>query len=235
MELDKYWSWSETGPWSDLLKQAIDSVAALTEYGRERLSKNFFMREMLYSEVGNLHGVPNIPEDPELALHAGRQLATQVLEPLLEAFGHITIRSAYRSPTLNAFCHELFLGGDATSWCDCNEGAAAHHIWDRRDAEGHLGATATLVIPSYIDHYERTGDYRPLGWWIRDNLPGSPEVLFFRRLGAFNIRWYEGPSTGAIAYSDPPQREQLTARGEPGFEGDHSPSYAAVLSSILKR
>lgn len=217
------------------MNQAIDSVAALTEFGRERLSKNFFMREMLYSEVGNLHGVPNIPENPELALHAGRQLATQVLEPLLEAFGHIAIRSAYRSPTLNAFCNDLYLSGDAASWCDCNDGAAAHHIWDRRDAGGHLGATATLVIPSYIDHHALTGDYRPLGWWIRDNLPGYAEVLFFRRLGAFNIRWYEGPSTGAIAYSDPPDREQLTARGEPGFEGDHSPSYAAVLSSILKR
>ncbi|MGP3713522.1 hypothetical protein ACS5UA_22245 [Brucella sp. RRSP16] len=88
------------------MKSSIDSVAALTDFGRERLSKNFFMREMLYSEVGNLHGVPNIPEQPELALEAGRQLAQRILEPLREAFGHIAIRSAYRSPRLNAFCHD---------------------------------------------------------------------------------------------------------------------------------
>lgn len=216
------------------MKHDINSVAALTKYGRERLSKNFFMREMLYSEVGNLHGVPNIPEDPELALHAGRQLATQILEPLLDAFGHIAIRSAYRSPRLNAFCHSLYRSGDTSSWCDCNKGAAAHHIWDRRDDKGHLGATATLVIPSYIDHYERTGDYHPLGWWIRDNLPGYAEVLFFRQLGAFNIRWYEGPATKAIAYSDPPHREQLTALGATGFEGDHSAAYAEILATKSK-
>lgn len=214
-------------------KNAIDSVSALTEFGRERLSKNFFMREMLYSEVGNLHGVPNIPENPELALKAGRQLATLVLEPLLAAFGHIAIRSAYRSPKLNAFCHELYRAGDSSSWCDCNEGAAAHHIWDRRDSDGYLGATATLVVPSYIEHYERTKDYRPLGWWIRDNLPDYAEVLFFRHLGAFNIRWYEGPTSKRIAFSDPPKREQLTAFGESGFEGDHKALYATPMNSLV--
>lgn len=217
------------------MKRSIDSVAALTAFGRERLSQNFFMREMLYSEVGNLHGVPNIPEDPELALQAGRHLATQVLEPLREAFGHIAIRSAYRSPRLNAFCNELYEAGDTSAWCDCNEAAAAHHIWDRRDADGYLGATATLVVPAYINQYERTGDYRPLGWWIRDNLPGYAEVLFFRNLGAFNIRWYEGPSTKAIGYSHPPARERLTARGEPGFEGDHRAVWSEVLSSITRK
>lgn len=217
------------------MNNGIDSVAALTTFGRERLSDNFFMRDMLYSEVGNLHGVPNIPENPELALLAGRQLATKILEPLTQAFGHIAIRSAYRSPTLNAFCHDLHKSGDVASWCDCNEQAAAHHIWDRRDAQGFLGATATVVVPSYIDHYERTGDYRSLGWWMRDNLPDYADILFFRHLGAFNIRWYEGPPTKQIAFADPPLREPLTAIGAPDFEGDHSSSYAAVIAPLLTR
>lgn len=208
------------------MKRSIDTVAALTAFGRERLSKNLFMRDMLYSEVGNLHGVPNIPEEPELALQAGRQLAEQILEPLREGLGHIAIRSAYRSPRLNTFCHDLYKAGDASAWCDCNEGAAAHHIWDRRDADGYLGATATVVVPAYIDHYERTGDYHALAWWIRDNIPGYAEVLFFRNLAAFNIRWYEGPASKAIGYSDPPIREQLTARDRPGAR--------ETLSSIVK-
>lgn len=37
--------------------QSIQDIAALTELGRQQLSDHFFMREMLYSEVGNLYGV----------------------------------------------------------------------------------------------------------------------------------------------------------------------------------
>jgi hypothetical protein len=133
---------------------AIESVADLTDYGRTRLSKHFFMREMLYSEVSNVHGVPNIPEDPELALTAGRRLCEELLEPLYERFGHVTIRSAYRSPRLNGYCNERFVAGDTACWCTDNEANSARHIWDTRDAAGNLGATATVVIPSYLGHYE---------------------------------------------------------------------------------
>lgn len=176
------------------MQHGIDSVGSLTELGRRRLSHNFFMREMLHSEVSNLYGVPNIPEAPDLAIEAGSRLATEVLEPLHAAFGHISIRSAYRSPTLNAYCHERYKAGDASSWCDCNENAAAHHIWDRLDESGFAGATATVVVPSYLAHYERTRDYRPLAWRIRDVVPGYADILFFEHLCAFNIRWYAGPS-----------------------------------------
>lgn len=207
----------------------ISTVGELNEFGRTRLSKNFFMREMLYSEVSNVHGVPNIPEEPDLAIEVGRKLCEEVLEPLHERFGHVGIRSAYRSPRLNGYCHERFKTGDSACWCTDNEANAARHIWDRRDSAGHLGATATIFIPSYLAHYERTGDYKPLAWWIRDNLSGYAEVFFFRPLCAFNIRWYEGPSEKAITFLDPPVRELLTKRGEANFEGDHSAFYAHIL------
>ncbi|GAB4383776.1 MAG: hypothetical protein Kow0045_06470 [Albidovulum sp.] len=35
-------------------------MVALDELGRIRLSRSFFMREFLHSEVANLHGIPNI-------------------------------------------------------------------------------------------------------------------------------------------------------------------------------
>ena len=210
-------------------KAPIDSVAALTELGRVRLSEHFFMREMLYSEVSNVHGVPNIPEDPELAIEVGRRLCAEVLEPLRRAFGHIGIRSAYRSPRLNGYCHEQFKAGDSACWCTDNDMNAARHIWDRRDADGYLGATATVFVPGYLDHYERSGDFRPLAWWIRDHVPAYAEVFFFRHLCAFNIRWYEGPADQAIWFLDPPVRELLTRRGEPGFEGDHHSRYAGIV------
>lgn len=210
---------------------AISTVEELTDFGRIRLSKNFFMREMLYSEVSNLYGVPNIPEDPELAIELGRKLCGQILEPLHDRFGHVSVRSAYRSPELNKFCNERFVAGDKACWCTANEMNAARHIWDRRDEAGFAGATATIVIPAYLDHYERTGDFRPLAWWIRDNIPAFAEIFFFKKLCAFNIRWYEGPSDQAIWYLDPPTRELLTRQGEPDFDGDHRHLYSNIFPS----
>lgn len=207
----------------------IDSVAALTELGRTRLSEHFFMREMLYSEVGNMYGIPNIPENPELAIEVGRRLAGEILEPLRKAFGHVSIRSAYRSPTLNGFCNERFKAGDTACWCTGNDANAARHIWDLRDTDGYAGATATVVIPGYLAHYDQTGDCRPLAWWIRDHVDAYAEVFFFKPLAAFNIRWYEGPSDKAIWYLDPPVRDLLTRHGEPGFDGNHSAHYAHII------
>lgn len=212
----------------------ISTIKELTELGRHRLSEHFFMRDMLYSEVGNYSGIPNIPVAPELALAAGEKLCQLVLEPLRAAFGHIAIRSAYRSPRLNAHCHQLHKLGVAESWCTCNDDNAARHIWDVRDASGYLGAVATIIVPAYINHYERSGDWQSLGWWIRDNLEHYAEAQFFRRLCAFNIRWFEGPSNKSIGYLDPPTRIILTKTGEPGFEGDHRPFYSHVIGKLLQ-
>ena len=49
-------------------------MRALEELGRVRLSKSFYMRDFLYSEIANFHGIPNIPDDPDLAIAAGRKL-----------------------------------------------------------------------------------------------------------------------------------------------------------------
>ena len=89
-----------------IIKKSPQSVDALENLGRERLSPSFFMRGFLYSEVANHYGLRNVPYDPALALHAGRQLCTELLEPLQQAFGRITIRSGYRSSAVNQRCNE---------------------------------------------------------------------------------------------------------------------------------
>ncbi len=53
------------------------SVKALEELGRVRLSENFFMRDFLYSEIANLYGLPNVPDDPDLAIEAGTALCAE--------------------------------------------------------------------------------------------------------------------------------------------------------------
>ena len=69
--------------------------------GRVRLSDHFFMRDFLYSEISNAYGIPNNPVDKNLAIEAGTNLCRNLLEPLREKFGHLSIRSAYRSPDVN--------------------------------------------------------------------------------------------------------------------------------------
>jgi hypothetical protein len=82
------------------------SVKALENLGRVRLSPSFFMRDFLHSEIANFHGLPNIPDDPDAAIAVGRKLCTELLEPLNATFGRIAIRSAYRSCIINQFGNE---------------------------------------------------------------------------------------------------------------------------------
>jgi hypothetical protein len=46
--------------------QLPQSVEALENLGRVRLSKSFFMRDFLYSEITNFYGKPNMPENPDV-------------------------------------------------------------------------------------------------------------------------------------------------------------------------
>lgn len=59
------------------------TVPSLTDLGRVQLSKSFFMRDMLYSEVAMIHGFNNAPDDPELAIKAGKRLAKSETEQTL--------------------------------------------------------------------------------------------------------------------------------------------------------
>jgi hypothetical protein len=211
-----------------------ETVAELTEFGRVRLSEHFFMREMLYSEVANLYGLPNIPDDPDLAITVGERLCRLILEPLHRAFGHVSVRSAYRSPSVNDYCHQRYKQGDKSCFCSDNGYNQARHIWDQRDAQGFLGATASVVIPAYLDHYQRAQDWQSLGWWIRDNIADYEEVSFMPWLCAFNIRWYEGPRKRTIRYSDGVNRTVLTEDGMANAAGDHRAHYAAALTPILQ-
>ena len=108
--------------------QAPKSMRALEALGRVRLSENFFMRDFLYSEIAAFYGIPNIPDDPELAILAGRKFCEEALEPLREQFGRISIRSAYRSPAVNHFGNVHKLN------CGSNESNFGGHIRDRRTA-----------------------------------------------------------------------------------------------------
>lgn len=164
------------------------TVKALEDLGRVRLSTHFFMRDFLYSEISQIEGIPNIPDFPGRAIEAGKQLCEQLLEPLQDRFGRIVIRSAYRSPAVNAKGAE----NNNQYSCAANEKNYASHIWDYPDAEGYLGATACIVVPALLPWYDQTDDWTPLAWWIHDNLPYASQ-FWFPKLAAFNLRWSANP------------------------------------------
>ena len=195
------------------------SMKALETLGRVRLSEHFFMREMLYSEIANFHGIPNIPDDPDLAVAAGTRLCEELLEPLHATFGRVSIRSAFRSVALNRYGHERRNRGyncGETTW------NFSRHVWDRRDADGFMGATACIVIPWFIPRYEAGTPWQALAWWIHDHLNYSG-MMFFAKYAAFNLHWHENPARRIDSFAPP--RGCLTKPGMANHSGDHSAEY----------
>ena len=165
---------------------------ALDAFGRQRLSKHYFMRDFLYSEIAEVHGIANVPDDAELAIKSGKALCRNLLEPLRHVFGHVTIRSAFRSANVNGFgnCRDMN--------CSSNKASAANHIWDHKDGDGFMGATVCIVIPDFVDWMnEKAGrDWRVLAWFIHDHLPYS-EMVFFVQNAAVNLTWRGDPNDQA--------------------------------------
>jgi hypothetical protein len=190
-------------------------VRSAENFGRIRLSHSFFMRDFLHSEIASIEGMANLPDDPDLAVAAGRGLCEQLLEPLQATFGRVGVRSAYRSSEVNAFGarHRLSCAGNGKN--------LARHIWDRRDARG-MGAVTTVVLPWFVDRLGTGGTWQAMAWWIHDHLPYS-ELQFFPKLGAFNIGWHQAPKR--TIYSFIPPRGFLTRPGMPNHDGDHAALY----------
>lgn len=182
------------------------SMWSLETLGRVRLSKHFYMRDFLHSEIGSFYGIPNIPDDPDLAIENGKQLCEALLDPLQETFGRIAIRSGYRSSKLNKFGNENKLN------CARNDANYGHHIWDRVDEKGP-GAGTSLVIPWFADRYAKGRDWRDLAWWIHDHLPFS-DLCFFPKLCGMNLSWRARPRRTISSYIAP-KGLLLPSRAEP--------------------
>jgi hypothetical protein len=209
------------------------TVKALEELGRVRLSTSFFLREFLYSEISQIAGIPNIPDDPDLAIETGKNLCDKVLEPIQDSLGRIAIRSAYRSCAVNA------KGAENKNQYNCssNEASYASHIWDVRDSDGYMGATACIVVNSFIPFYERTQDWTALAWWIHDHITAYASMVFFPKYAAFNISWHENPGypkfiSSHVANPHTGKKGYLIKQGMDNFEGDHRKYYESFLMDL---
>lgn len=202
--------------------RAPKTVRSAEAFGRVRLSRSFFMRDFLYSEIAAVHGITNLPGDPELAVAAGRCLCENLLEPLQATFGRLAIRSSYRSPAVNAY------GNTHGFNCAANQRNFARHIWDRRSERG-IGAVACIAIPWLVDRMADGTSWQAMAWWIHDHLPYS-ELQFFPKLAAFNIGWHEVPRR--TIYSFIPPRGDPTRPGFTNNEGDHGHLYEEFPSLV---
>lgn len=155
------------------------SMWSLETLGRVRLSRYFYMREFLYSEIANFHQLRNMPVDPDLAIQRGRAFCEGLLDPLEETFGRVAVRSGYRAPEVNRFGNENGLN------CARNDYPLECHIWDLPKVEV---AGASIVIPWFADRYEQGRDWRDMAYWLYDHLPFA-EAWFFPKLCAFNLSW----------------------------------------------
>ncbi len=171
------------------------SMWSLETLGRVRLSRHFFMRDFLYSEISNFHEKQNFPDDPNLAIETGKALCETLLDPLEETFGRIAVRSGYRSASLNRFGNENRLN------CARNDNPLECHIWDRAVGDDRI-AGASIVIPWFADQYEAGRDWRDLAWWMHDHLEYS-EIWFFPKLCAFNLVWRPVPHKRIDSYIAP--------------------------------
>ena len=173
--------------------QSPRSMWSLETFGRVRLSRHFYMRDFLMSEISAFHGIPNVPDNPDLAVKHGERLCQDLLDPLEETFGRVAIRSGYRSDALNTYGNQNKLN------CARSDNPIECHIWDW---DGAPIAGTSLVIPWFADRYDKGRDWRDLAWWIHDHLPYS-EMWFFPKLAAFNLVWRPVPLRTISSYIAP--------------------------------
>ena len=195
----------------------ISSYEALEKLGRVRLSENFYMREFLYSSIGDYFKIPNYPDNPLLAVETGSRLCQDLLEPMKRYFGHVTVRSAFRNCAVNDY------GNKNGHNCSSNESSYANHIWDMKDSNGNKGACATVFLPKFADNMEaNNGSWSDLAWWIHDNLPYHSQY-YFSQQGHLNLGWRENPKKWIKSYVKP--RGILTKKGYENWAADNSETY----------
>lgn len=129
-----------------------------------KLSANFWLDEFEKSQTATRHGIDN--SVPSGLINDIKDLCTNVLQPVREKFGPVTISSGYRSPELNAK-----LGGSTRSQ-HCSAQAADFEVpgVDNREVATWIKDNLEfdqLILEGYKPHVTNSGwihvSYRPFG------------------------------------------------------------------------
>ncbi|NNK77819.1 MAG: hypothetical protein HKP40_03815 [Litoreibacter sp.] len=203
--------------------QLSRSILAHEELDQVQLSKSFHMRDFLASDIAEFYGLPNIPENPDIAIRAAARLCQDLLEPLQERYGKLSIRAAYRSRLVHGF-REKFHEAHPTEYCCAAEAAQAETlIWDQNGESGAMEAGICIALPQASDRFAPGADWRSLAWWIHDNLEYSSQV-YFEAGDTFFLSWSENPARVIESRMEPVGI--LTRPGMANHGIDHSGWYA---------
>jgi len=135
-----------------------DKVDELEAFSRTRLSKNFIMRDFLFSGVGSMAGIPAMPDDPDHVIASGRALCEKVLEPLKAAGLRFSITYGY----INRETMDLESPHSASK----PRSSRPHH-WDRKTFGDGIYCRVD-ILPYNVEDKEL--DRYELGRWIMYNL-----------------------------------------------------------------
>lgn len=120
--------------------------AEYDKFTRTRLSKNFILRDFLYSSDSDFRGISNMPEDRELVIRSGKALCQNILEPITEKFGKLFITFGFQAKD-----------GIEADWSPAkrkeNPRSSSPHCWDRKTF-GNLIYARVDILPACIEDGE---------------------------------------------------------------------------------
>lgn len=125
-----------------------------------RLSKNFILRDFLYSTECAALGLSNYPEHPETVIRAGRELCERLLEPILAHFGRFAI----------TFGHQVRAGVErhiSAKQRAENPRSSSPHQWDRGTFGDEIYARVD-ILPYVVE--DGLVSKMEFGQWLMMNL-----------------------------------------------------------------
>jgi hypothetical protein len=147
------WDIADLDPW--------DAYKVIERFSRQRLSKNFIMRDFLYLSEATHRWVGNYPEeDHDHVLDCGRELCVRVLEPILERFGRFAITYGYSNRKhmdwglSESEAKKKYRSSNPHHW---NRGTFGHQIYARVD-----------IVPFCVVDGEVSR--KEFGQWVMDTL-----------------------------------------------------------------
>lgn len=95
-------------------------ILSYDKWLRTPVSKNFILRDFMFSAFGSVMGIHNLPENPDMVLASAKALCERVCEPILERWGEFSITYGYSSRKLMQ-----------AEWPNLGPKQSSPHNWDR--------------------------------------------------------------------------------------------------------
>lgn len=141
-----------------------------------RLSKNFILRDLLFSTECSALGLSNYPEHPDVVIRAGRKLCERLLEPILEKFGRFSIIFGFQ-------CREAVERHMSAKQRAENPRSSSPHQWDRGTFDDNVYARVD-ILPFCVEDGEVTK--HEFGHWLMHNLDVDL-LMMWKRSNVFCI------------------------------------------------